>query len=171
MNSDDIHKRSSILKTIKHIEEGYFVRANRLNIDPKLVVGNDDFLHKLIDEDPSAVVSRELGESPNAGGDYLGLRKDLYLKSGGLRIAHGEWDLDNEFLNRCASMGIHLIRDGEHYHIQHYSSREDQHCNTPNRPPAIPGASHPLVGDLDKILNLIFVENGYPDGYIENVRV
>ncbi|MFH1738212.1 MAG: glycosyltransferase [bacterium] len=153
-NSDDIFRRIGIKRAIADIDAGLLVRADRLGVHPS-VVNDDTVMRSYVDDETATGLDQGLGRYPGAGGDYCGIRKDLYFKSGGWRVAHGEWDLDAEYFRRCEACGIVRKQEDVFYHIEHYRRGVSQHKDTPNRPPRIKGEEHQLISDLDKIIGIV----------------
>lgn len=156
MNNDDIYNKKGIQKALFTVATGNIIRAIRWNLYEDIVKDYDK-LKEIINCDTNKY---KVGEyySENAGGDYFLINKKTYDYIGGFRLCHGEWDLDREILNRADALGIKTIQKDFHYHIPHYRSK-DQHCMTPNRPPRIPGNQHPLITDVNKIIDMIIKDN------------
>lgn len=149
-NSDDIFRRSGIQEAMRIIDAGKLARADRVGVHPVVVTDQAGLRNLVDDTSPKGIpgINRFFG----AGGDYMGIRRDLYFKVGGWRVAHGEWDLDIEFIRRCEAAGITKVQEDTFYHLEHYTPEVSQHRDTPNRPPRIPGEQHPLIADLDEII-------------------
>ncbi len=156
-NSDDIFRRQGILRTMADIDAGWLARADRIGVNPDCVV-DDEKIRKLVDDDsPKGIPG--INRFGGSGGDYMGIRNDLYFKVGGWKVAHGEWDLDPEFIGRCDAAGIVKKQEDTFYHMEHYTAEVSQHRDTPNRPPRIPGSEHKRVDNLDDILRRLMEYN------------
>jgi hypothetical protein len=159
MNSDDILRRSGILQTMDDIDQGWYCRADRIGVDPTVVV-DQKTLRGLVDDRSEAGIPG-IVRTGGAGGDYSGIRRDIYFSPDcGWRVAHGEWDLDAEYIRRLEKHGIHKKQVDVFYHIEHYTRTAPQHLHSPNRPPRIGGEDHVLIQDLDAIVGQILRYNG-----------
>jgi hypothetical protein len=156
-NSDDIFRRRGLEQTMIDIEDGWIVRADRIGVNPE-IIKDDDKWRALVDDVSKSGIPG-YNRFPGAGGDYYGIRRDLYFRAGGWRVAHGEWDLDAEFLARCKK-SMMLKQEDVFYHLEHYTKDVHQHRDTPNRPPRIAGEQHPLIQNLDEIIGRVLEFNG-----------
>jgi hypothetical protein len=156
-NSDDILRRIGMEWAMVDIDAGDFVRGTRIGIHPD-VVRNEKRLMDLVD-DVSYDGIPGLNSTPNAVGDYLGVRKDIYFSSGGFRLAHGEWDVDANLLRRLQAMGIKKQQRDYFYHMEHYTKLVNQHRDTPNRAPRLAGEDHPEIKNFEWILEEVKKNN------------
>jgi hypothetical protein len=85
---------------------------------------------------------------PRAAGDYMGIHSLDFWRLGGFDLRHANWGCDNEFLERCVRSGMKLVRDYDHYHIDHDfagSEASDRPKDFPDSPSISPGEMMRLI--------------------------
>jgi hypothetical protein len=132
-NPDNIFPTEYFVPAVVFANHGHFVRAFRREIATEnLELSSVEILEKVhADQMPIEF------ESPNAGGDFGMIKKELYLNAGGYRLCHGNWDVDNEFERRIKKT-TPIVYNYIHYHIAH----EFSNMEAPNRPVGVAEQYH-----------------------------
>lgn len=155
-NSDVIFRSAGISKTCSDAIEGKVCRAYRVGLDPRILLAPDS-IRGIIETGTWSGGSTSA--FPAAAGDYIGISMQNYVRTGGFRLCHGEWDVDNEFLGRCKMFGCGYENSDIHYHIDHYS-KSDPHSTTPNRAPRVSGSEHRAIGVAPQLVESILRDAG-----------
>jgi len=114
-NPDNIFPSINFAEAIKDIEKGYLVKAIRLEIDRNYLKLDTPTLIKMAENDGFKL----MGRFSTGSGDFTGFKKDLYWEIGGYALRHGNWHMDNEFLDRAKLLGYEISQSYSHYHINH----------------------------------------------------
>ena len=117
-NPDNIFPSINFDRVLADIEKGLIVRAIRLEIDKNYGKLNISTLIEKANKNDFNILSKW----ETAAGDFTGFRKDIYFSIGGYRLLHGNWHLDNEFIDRVKSLGFEVFYPYSHYHLNHTDS-------------------------------------------------
>lgn len=128
MNPDIVMSVEEIDKAIEFCRSGGLSRAVRFDLRREVArLGSDQILEGI--KNKSIVPFRSF---ETAAGDFIALKRSSFIATGGFRMCHGNWDCDNEFVRRAASLGMPVRHVCDQYHIDHdFSAMPDTHKGRP----------------------------------------
>lgn len=114
-NPDNIFPSTNFDEAIKDMEKGYIVTGMRNEIDKEYANLDMPTLLKMAQNGEFKVMQG----FTTASGDFMGLQRQLYAKIGGFLMVHGNWHLDNEFVDRTRLSGYGISMPYSYYHLNH----------------------------------------------------
>lgn len=111
-NPDNIFLPQGFDYVIQDLKEGKVVRAIRVEIDRKYAL----MPFEQFKRDCKTIAGIAY---PSAAGDFTGLARHIYHQSGGYRLVHGSWHVDNEFIERLIYQGHKVAQGYIHAHLNH----------------------------------------------------
>ncbi len=114
-NPDNIFPSINFDETIRDMEKGYIVIGARNEIPKEYAELDTPSLITLAENGEFKVMAR----FATASGDFTGFKKELYAKIGGYPMVHGNWHMDNLFLDKARLSGYEVSMPYSYYHLNH----------------------------------------------------